>query len=533
MPGPRGEAGAKEDPLESETSLYPFLVLAIGIAVVLGGIVLLRVNAFIALLSAALAVSFLVGAEIPDSVAALTDPVVRVVDGFGSTAAAIGIVIALAAVIGEAMMRSGAADRIVQAFLAVLGEKRGAAAMMSSGFVLSVPVFFDTAFYLLVPLARSLYKTTGRHYLKYLVAIAAGGVATHAIVPPTPGPLFVANVFDVNLGVMIVLGAVIAFPAAAAGLAYGVFLDKKSPMVPGGEDAAEPKDDDAAPPPADPGRLPGLALSLLPILLPILLITGNAVVKTLAHQELIAVDAEARLLRGDALNLAILQAGEARGGLGAAFRWTNVLGNPNLALFLSAWIAMFTLWRQRRFLTVPIPKIVETALMSGGVIILITAAGGAFGATLRAAGLGDAIRGLAEAQVAGGGAPALLSGLPLLGLAFGVASLIKFAQGSSTTAMIVTSGMIVAMIDPTQLRFHPAYLVAAIGGGSLVGSWMNDSGFWIYAKMGGLTEVQTLKSWTPTLVIVGTVAFVLAVILGRSSAPHLRRMSRRRRTARR
>jgi GntP family gluconate:H+ symporter len=365
-----------------------------------------------------------------------------------------------------------------------------------------------------VPLARSLYKTTGRHYLKYVVAIAAGGVATHAIVPPTPGPLFVANVFDVNLGVMIVLGAVVALPAAIAGLVYGVFLDRRMPLAPGGEAAPEPSEGEAAPAAGvDEARLPGLALSLLPIVLPILLITGNAVVKTLAHQELIAADAGARLLRGGALNLAILQAGEAGSGLGTAFRWTNVLGNPNLALFLSVVITMATLWKQRRFLDTPIPKIVETALMSGGIIILITAAGGAFGATLRAAGLGDAIRSLAEAQVAGGGAPALLSGLPLLGLAFGVASLIKFAQGSSTTSMIVTSGMIVAMIDPTKLTFHPAYLVAAIGGGSLVGSWMNDSGFWIFAKMGGLTEVQTLKSWTPTLVIVGTVAFVLVVIL--------------------
>jgi len=500
--------------LETAAVWYPFLVLAIGIAVVLGGIVLLRVNAFLALLTAALVVSVLVGAEVPDSVAALTDPVVRVVDAFGATAGAIGIVIALAAVIGEAMMRSGAADRIVLAFLAVLGEKRGAAAMMGSGFVLSVPVFFDTAFYLLVPLARSLYRRTGRHYLKYLVAIAAGGVATHAIVPPTPGPLFVANVFDVNLGVMIILGAVVAFPAAVAGLAYGSFLDRRSPMVPGGEAAEEAERPDASSPAPDgDSRLPGLGLSLLPIVLPILLITGNAVVKTLAHQELIAADAQARLLRGGALDLAILQAGVDGSALGAAFRWTNVFGNPNLALFLSAWIAMATLWSRRRFLTSSIPKIVETALMSGGVIILITAAGGAFGATLRAAGLGDAIRQLAESQVAGGGAPALLSGLPLLGLAFGVASLIKFAQGSSTTAMIVTSGMIVAMIDPTQLTFNAAYLVAAIGAGSLVGSWMNDSGFWIYAKMGGLTEVQTLKSWTPTLAIVGGVAFVLTVIL--------------------
>jgi gluconate:H+ symporter, GntP family len=500
--------------LDHATSWYPFVVLAVGIAVVLGGIVLLRVNAFIALLTAALVVSLMVGGPGRDGAGHLSDPVARVVDAFGATAGAIGIVIALAAIIGEAMMRCGAADRIVQMFLALLGEERGAAAMMSSGFVLSVPVFFDTAFYLLVPLARSLYKATGRHYVKYLVAIAAGGVATHAIVPPTPGPLFVANVFDVNLGVMIVLGSVVALPAAVAGLLYGVLMDRRMPLRPHQDDAdVAPEDVAPAAPVAASRPLPGLTLSLLPILLPIVLITGNAVVKTLAQRELVAADAAARLLRGDALDLAILDAATNGSALGAAFRWTNVLGNPNLALFLSALIALGTLWSRRRSLSTSIPRIVEAALMSGGVIILITSAGGAFGAVLRAAGLGEAIRSLAEAQVAGGGSPRLLSGLPLLLLAFVVASVIKFAQGSSTTAMIVTSGMIAAMIDPETLRFHPAYLVAAIGAGSLVGSWMNDSGFWIYAKMGGLTEVQTLKTWTPALAIVGTVAFVMVVVL--------------------
>ena len=500
--------------MDHAVSWYPFFVLAVGIVVVLGGIVVLRANAFIALLTAALVVSLMVGGPGPDGTGGLTDPVVRVVDAFGATAGAIGIVIALAAVIGEAMMRSGAADRIVRMFLALLGEERGATAMMSSGFVLSVPVFFDTAFYLLVPLARSLYKTTGRHYLKYLVAIAAGGVATHAIVPPTPGPLFVANVFDVNLGVMILIGSIVALPAAVAGLLYGTFLDRRMPLRPH-QDDIDIAPDEMAPVATrgDEPPLPPLGLSLLPILLPIVLITGNAVVKALAQRALIAADAGAKLLRGDALDLAILEAGAHGNALGAAYRWTNVLGNPNLALFFSALIALLALWTRRRFLQTSIPRVVETALMSGGVIILITAAGGAFGAVLRSAGLGDTIRGLAEAQVAGGGSPALLTGPPLLFLAFGVASVIKFAQGSSTTAMIVTSGMIVAMIEPASLAFHPAYLVAAIGAGSLVGSWMNDSGFWIYAKMGGLTEVQTLKSWTPVLAIVGTVAFVLVLIL--------------------
>ena len=174
--GTAPEADDEPSPAEdSASSWYPFLVLTVGMAVVLGGIILLRVNAFLALLAAALVVSFMAGGS-ADSATGVTDPVVRVVEAFAGTTGAIGIVIALAAVIGEALMRSGAADRIVRTFLAVLGEKRSATAMMSSGFVLSVPVFFDTAFYLLVPLARSLYRTTGRHYLKYLMAIGAGAV---------------------------------------------------------------------------------------------------------------------------------------------------------------------------------------------------------------------------------------------------------------------------------------------------------------------------------------------------------------------
>jgi GntP family gluconate:H+ symporter len=500
--------------LDHAASWYPFVVLAVGMAVVLGGIVVLRANAFLALLAASLVVSFMVGPGRLDSAAALTDPVVRVVDAFGFTAGAIGIVIALAAVIGEAMMLSGAADQVVRMFLAVFGEKRGATAMMSSGFVLSVPVFFDTAFYLLVPLARSLYRRTGRHYLKCLLAIVAGGVATHALVPPTPGPLFVANALGVNLGTMILVGAGAALPAAIAGLAYGVFLDRRMPLTPM-QDQTETRGGDVPAPAtgADDADLPGPAMSLAPILLPVLLITGNAVAQTLAHQELIAADPAAALLRGKELTLAILRAAGEGSALAEVFRWTNVLGNPNFALLLSAIVALVALWQQRRLVEEPIPHVVERALMSGGVIILITAAGGAFGGVLREAGLGRTIQQAAEAQVANGGSPALLTGLPLLVLAFAVASVVKFAQGSSTTAMIVTAGMIAAMIDPGRLAFHPVYVALSIGSGSLVGSWMNDSGFWIFAKMGGVNEVQTLKSWSPTLAIVGTVAFTVTVIL--------------------
>ncbi|MDH3585232.1 MAG: GntP family permease, partial [Phycisphaerae bacterium] len=249
---------------------YPFIILIVGIAVVLGGIVVLRVNAFIALLTAAITISLMAPGE-------WALKIKRVADAFGSTAASIGIVIALAAVIGRAMMDSGAADRVVKMFLSALGEKRSGAAMMGSGFTLSIPVFFDTAFYLLVPLARSLYRRTGRHYLKYLMAIAAGGAITHTLVPPTPGPLFIANRLGVDLGLMILMGIVVGLPSAIVGLMYAGWLDRRMPieMRPyEGEEQAEAISDE---------RLPSLPVSLAPIVLPILLITLNSIVKTMAQ----------------------------------------------------------------------------------------------------------------------------------------------------------------------------------------------------------------------------------------------------------
>src|SRR3989449_8415934 len=165
----------------------------------------------------------------------------------------VGIVIALAAITGQAMLGSGAADRIVTGFLALLGEKRGATALCSTGYILSIPVFFDTVFYLLVPLARSMYGRTNRNYLKYLLAIAAGAGATHTLVPPTPGPLAIAGTLGVDLGTMGLVGAVGALPAAAAGALFAGGLGRR---LPGGPAAPPPPGGRCAPgaPTAPPPR---------------------------------------------------------------------------------------------------------------------------------------------------------------------------------------------------------------------------------------------------------------------------------------
>ena len=477
------------------TDYYPLLVLAIGVAIVLGMILVLRLNAFFALITAALVVSFLAPGEVAVKAT-------RVAEAFGVTAGKIGVAIAMAAVIGTAMTASGAADRIVQGFLGALGEKRAASAMAASGFVLSIPVFFDTVFYLLVPLARSLRRRTGRHYLKYLLALGAGGTATHSLVPPTPGPLFVATELGVDLGLMILVAAVIAIPPTLAGLLYAGWIDKRLTL------SQPPEDDDPLQEPPPDRNWPSLGAALAPIVLPVALIAGQAVVSQLST------------MKASAIVVANQDDGmsdSADDGDGAPrYPWARraepllaIAGNPNVALMLSAALAMLVYVAQRRPTRADQSLLVEEALAGAGVIILITAAGGAFGAMLKEAQVGEAIREL----MAGGGQP---SGYETLLLAFGMASLIKISQGSSTVAMMTASGMIAAMLQADiSLGFHPVYLATAIGSGGICASWMNDSGFWVFSKMGGLTEAEALKSWTPLTAIAGVTGLVTTLAMAR------------------
>ena len=455
------------------TDVYPLVILGIGIIAIVGMITVLRLNAFIALITSAIIVSLL-------APGGLAEKISRVAEAFGGAVGKIGIVIALAVVIGKCMMDSGAADRIVRAFLRLLGEKRVSIALMSSGFVLSIPVFFDTVFYLLVPLARSTYKRTKKHYVRYICAITTGGIVTHSLVPPTPGPLVMAENLGIDLGVMILVGGVVALPAAICGLLYGLWCDKRMnlPMRPLGGSESEPEL-------LDEGQLPPLWLSVLPIVLPIAMVSMNTIFSTLAKGA-----AETSLVTRLA-------------GVAA------VIGNVNFAMLVSTAIAMITLHKQRHLNRQEMSRVVEVALMSGGIIILITAAGGAFGEMLKAAEIGPAIERLLAARTGQS-----LSGLTLLSVGFVISCILKIAQGSTTVAMMTTSAMMAPMVPSSgSLGFHPVYLATAIGSGAMVGAWMNDSGFWVFAKMGGFTEGETLRSWTILLATTGITGFVTTVIL--------------------
>ena len=444
---------------------YPIIVLLSGVAVVISMIMVLRINAFIALISAAILVSLMSPG---------TGKISRVAEAFGASAGGIGIVIAMAAVIGKCLMDSGAADRIVRSFLRALGEERAPIALMGSGFVLSVPVFFDTVFYLLVPLARSLWRTKRKNYVLYTTAIVAGGAVTHSMVPPTPGPLAIADNLGIDLGMMIVAGVLVGAPMSLAGLAICWCLNRwqdieMRPYV--GETEYHELPDE---------ELPPLSISLLPVVLPVLLIATNTVASSVLDSN---TETATRVL-------AI----------------TGNLGNPNLALLLSAAISIYIVIRYRNVSLRDMPESIERALMSGGVVILITAAGGAFGKMLAAAG----IQGTIQSALGGGSS---VTGTTVLLAAFGVAMLMKFAQGSGTVSMITTSSMFAAMgFTAEQLGFHLVYLATAIGSGSLVGDWMNNSGFWVFSRMSVLTTEETLKTWSILTAGLGLTGLVVTLI---------------------
>jgi GntP family gluconate:H+ symporter len=445
--------------------MNPIAILITGVVLLIALILVLRLNAFVALIISAMVISLLSPGDFADKIA-------RVGKAFGGVAGGIGIVIAMAAIIGKCMMDSGAADRIVRSFLKVLGEKRAATALMLSGFVLSIPVFFDTVFYLLIPLARSLWRRTRKNYMLYVTAIVAGSGITHTLVPPTPGPLFMATELKIDVGLMMILGLLIGLPTAVLGVVVCKLINRRMdiPMRPyPGQVEPEPLDDD---------QLPPFWISFAPIALPIILISLNTVT--------------------DALGV-----GKPMSDIAA------VLGNRDMALVLAAAVAMFVLVRQRKLTFKDLAARSETALMSGGMIILITAAGGAFGAMLREAGIKDWLEGLLGEQ-------GQSVGLVMLLMAFAVAVVMKFAQGSGTVSMITTVSIFAAMgISPEMLGCNPVYLAMAIGSGSLVGDWMNNSGFWIFARMGGFTEIETLKSWTILTAALGVIGLGITLLFAR------------------
>lgn len=444
------------------------LVSTLFVAVAIGAF---RLHPFLALIAGAVLAGSL--APGPGSAA---ERVLAALDAsaadFGQVVGAIGIAIALAAVIGDCLLQSGAADRIAGALLRAFGERRAAGALAAAAWALSIPVFFDTVFFLLIPLARALARRTPGRYPEFVMAICAGAIATHSLVPPTPGPLAMADRLGMGLGAAAGFGMLLGLLPVAGVVFLSPLLRRGISVEPGADPDPTPSAGPAAS--AAPTRQPGLAASLLPVALPVLLITGAS-----------AADA----------------AGLEPAG---AASWLPVLGHRNAALFLAAVAAAAVLRSSQAF---PFRRLAASfggAIGAAGPIILITAAGGAFGRALAGAGVTEALGGLSSNT----------EGPALLLLAAGIAAALKVAQGSGTVAILSGSAVVATLVpDLAALPYHPGYLFAAVGFGSMMISWMNDSGFWVVGKMSGFTETETLRTWTLAAALVGLLGLLQVLLL--------------------
>jgi len=452
--------------------MTPLGILIVALVVVVGGVLAFKLHPFLILIIAAFVVALLT----PNGDATLAAPGQRVAEGFGKTALDIGIVIAMASILGTCLSAAGGAQRIVVSIQRFVGERHTPLALLLAGFVLGIPMFAETVFYLLLPLARAAWDRTGRHYLLCVLAIVAGATMTHSLVPPTPGPLFVADAFNVDMATMIGVGSIVGLIAALAGYIYACWADKRWPLQPKRAGHAAGNGDEHAPsdetPPAAPATLPPLWAALLPILLPVVLISLESV-----SQSAPAMFSPTAL---------------------SAIR---LVGEKNVALSLAALAAILVLYRAGDGMPAVRRTIAEAVTEAGG-IILVIAAGGALGGALRQAGLAQLSAGLATG-----------AGLAVIPIAWLVTAIIRVAQGSATVAMITAAGVMAPIVLDGSLACHPVYVAVAIGCGSKIGMWMNDSGFWVISRMSGMSETQTLRSASVMVLVEGTVGLIATLAL--------------------
>jgi GntP family gluconate:H+ symporter len=457
--------------------LWPFAVLGICVVLIVFLITVVRLHAFLALILAGVSAGLLskIGSlEGEPAKSHWIQAVELTTREFGKTAGSIGVVVGMAAIIGMCMMESGAADKVVRRFLAIFGEKRAGIALLVASYVLSMPIFFDTFFMLLLPIATALAIRTGKHYVMYILVICSAGTVTHGLIIPHPGPLAMADTLKIDVGTTLIGGMLIGVVPVVVSWFLIKRIDKKlnfQVRPTQGKTLAEM----AAGMDRPESELPSFVASIVPVILPIFLISLASTLN--------AVEGFATTNPG-------------------VYQLFEFLGNRNVALIIGAVLSILVVAKQRGWNLQTIGEKVGPAFETAGVIILITSAGGAFGLMLRNAGVGTAIQEVAAGRE-----------FNMILLAWAVSAVIRVAQGSATVALLTTAAMVQPMIAASGLPYHPVYIFAAIAFGGMIFSWMNDSGFWVVGRLSGFNEKETLKTWTTVLTVNSVVGLITCLVL--------------------
>ena len=446
---------------EAVTTLDPTrLVIAavIGLVLLLVLIIKFKIQAMVSILIGALTIGLLAGMPFEDIISAVND-------GMGNTLKGIALLVGLGSMFGAILEVSGGAQTLAVTMVKWFGDKKAAWALGITGLVIAMPVFFDAGLIILIPLAFSLAKRTNRSSLFYAIPLLAGLAVGHAFIPPTPGPVLVATMLNVELGWVILVGIFCGiFSMIVAGPVWGSICGKKH-YIPVPEHVANQPD-------IDESKLPNFWTIVGIILIPLVLII---------------LDSVAGVVPAMAQIQPIL----------------GFLGEPFVALLIATVAAMLILGIKHGYKTEELEKIMTKSLEPTGLILLVTACGGVLRYMLQYSGLGEMI-----------GNAVSSANLPIVIVAFVVAALVRICVGSATVAMTMAAGIIAAMPEITSLS--PLYLActtAAIAGGATVCSHFNDSGFWLVKSLVGMDEKTTLKTWTLMETLVGGTGFIVALII--------------------
>jgi Gnt-I system low-affinity gluconate transporter len=422
----------------------------------------LKIQAFLSLLIVCIAVGIFAGMP-------ATEILETMKDGMGSTLGFVATVVGLGALFGGVLEQSGGAQRLASFLLKKTGDKRAPWAMMVTGFAVAIPVFFDVAFIILVPVTYALSKRTGKSLLLYALPLLAGLAITHAFIPPTPGPIAVADILGADLGWVIVFGFLAGIPAAIiSGPIFARFISKRIKIEPKTFSEEIEYDEEKAP-------SPGLIISI--ILIPIFLIVANTLVQSPLFDGILIP--------------------------GSILYTIELVGHPFSALIIANLIAWYFLGVKRGMQKEFLKKVATKSFQAAGIIILLTGAGGAFKQILINTGAGEMI------------ADALNNAWfnPLL-FGFIVAALVRVLQGSSTVAMITAAGITAPVLTGGEYSMaQTSLIVIAIASGASILSHVNDSGFWLVGQYLGLTEKQTFKTWTVMTTLIAVVGLLVSLIL--------------------
>ncbi|MFD4559187.1 GntP family permease [Streptomyces sp. NPDC058469] len=456
-------------------------VAALGIALLLFLIIKVRLQPFVALLAVSITVGLLSGLSVTELFGTVqrSDAVSTIESGMGGILGHVAIIIGLGTMLGAILEVSGGAEVLASRLLNLFGEKRAPLAMGLTGLIFGIPVFFDVGIFVLAPIVYAAAKRGGKSILLYCLPLLAGLSMTHAFLPPHPGPVAAAGLLHVQLGWVILMGIVCGIPAVLAAWAYAAWVGKRifvavpQDMV---EAAAEAKQAVI-----DEQRESGVEPQEKPVpLATVLAIIGTPLVLILAATfSSIAFD--------PSTGRSVLE----------------FFGSPFVALTIALLLAYYLLGLRRGWSRKSLETVSTASLKPVGNILLVVGAGGIFGAVLKASGVAQALSDTFHDV-----------GLPVLVLAYLISLVLRVAQGSATVAIVTTAGIVAPLLaEGDHSQAFVALVIMAISAGSIFASHVNDGGFWMVAKYFGISERDTLKTWTVLESVLSVAGFAVAAVL--------------------